>query len=67
MNEKLAQLLEKVKANKGTVIRVAGVLTGALIGVAVASMIVAAQEAEFESDDLLALETDEESDEDVTE
>lgn len=66
MNEKLAQLLEKLKANKGIVIRVTGVAIGALVGVAVASMVVAAQEAEFVSDDMLGIE-EEDSDDDVTE
>lgn len=65
MNEKLAQLLEKLKANKGIVIRVTGVAIGALVGVAVASMVVAAQEAEFVSDDMLGIE--EEDSDDVTE
>lgn len=66
MNEKLAQLLEKLKANKGIVIRVTGVAIGALVGVAVASMVVAAQESKFESDDMLAIE-DEESDDETVE
>lgn len=66
MKEKLAKLMETLKANKGLVIRVTGVAIGALVGVAVASMVVAAQEAEFESDDMLAIE-DEESDDETAE
>lgn len=62
MKEKLAQLLETLKANKGTVIRVTGITIGALVGVAVATVIVNAQEnAEFESDEQLLLEEDETS------
>lgn len=60
MKEKMAQLLETLKANKATVIRVAGVAVGALVGVTVAAIVVNAQEnAEFESDDQLLLEEDE--------
>ena len=62
MNEKLAKLLETLKANKGLVIRVTGVAIGALVGVAVAAIVVNAQEnAEFESDEQLLLEEEETS------
>ncbi len=64
MKEKLAQLLETLKANKGTVIRVTGITIGALVGVAVAAIIVNAQEnAEFESDEQLLLDEEETVDE----
>lgn len=64
MKEKLAQLLETLKANKGTVIRVTGITIGALVGVAVAAVIVNAQEnAEFESDEQLLLDEEETVDE----
>lgn len=60
MKEKLAQLLETLKANKATVIRVAGIAIGAVVGVTVAAIVVNAQEnAEFESEDQLLLEEDE--------
>lgn len=60
MNEKLAQLLETLKANKGIVIRVAGVAIGAAVGVAVASMVLAAQESALESEGLIDLESEDE-------
>lgn len=57
MKEKLAQLLETLKANKATVIRVAGIAIGAAVGVTVAAIVVNAQEnAEFESEDPFLLE-----------
>jgi hypothetical protein len=60
MKEKLEQFLATLKANKATVIRVTGVALGALVGVAVAAIVVNAQEgAEFESEDQLLLEEDE--------
>lgn len=64
MKEKIALLLEKIKANKGIVIRVAGVAVGALIGVAVASAIVASQEEGFE---LTELPDVDDTDDDTTE
>lgn len=64
MKEKLAKLLETLKANKGTVIRVTGIAIGALVGVAVAAVVANAQEnAEFENDDQLLLEEEETVDE----
>lgn len=64
MKEKLAQLLETLKANKGTVIRVTGITIGALVGVAVATIIVNAQEnAEFETDEQLLPDEEETVDE----
>lgn len=65
MKEKIALLLEKLKANKGIVIRVAGVAVGALIGVAVASAIAASQEEGFELTELP--DVDDTTDEDTTE
>lgn len=53
MKDKLNQLVETVKANKGVAIRAVGVLLGAAIGVAVASMVIAAQESEFVLEDSL--------------
>lgn len=53
MKEKFAQLMETIKANKGVAIRVVGVVLGAAVGVAVASMVVAAQEGEFMLDESL--------------
>lgn len=64
MNEKLEQFKAMLKENKATVIRVTGIAIGALIGVAVAAVVVNAQEnAEFETDDQLLLEEDESVDE----
>lgn len=65
MNEAFAKLLDKIKANKGTVIRITAVAVGALIGVAVAGIVISAQESEFVSEDMLPLETDELDDESV--
>ena len=60
MKEKLAQLLATLKANKATVIRVTGITLGALFGVAVAAIVVNAQEnAEFENDEQLLLDEEE--------
>jgi enoyl-CoA hydratase/carnithine racemase len=60
MKEKLEQLKAMLKANKATVIRVAGVAIGALVGVAVAAVVVNAQEnAEFENDEQLLLDEEE--------
>lgn len=53
MKDKFNQLVETVKANKGVAIRAVGVLLGAAIGVAVASMVIAAQEGEFVLEDSL--------------
>jgi hypothetical protein len=53
MKEKFAQLMETLKANKGVAIRVVGVVLGAAVGVAVASMVVAAQEGELMLDESL--------------
>ncbi len=60
MKEKLAQVLETLKANKATVIRVAGIAIGAVVGVTVAAIVINAQEnAEFESEDPFLLGEDE--------
>lgn len=57
MKEKLEQFKAMLTANKATVIRVTGIAIGALIGVAVAAVVVNAQEnAEFETEDQLLLE-----------
>lgn len=62
MKEKMEELLNVLKANKGTVIRVAGVALGAAIGLTVAAMVVAAQDASFDDDELGAVDLDEEPD-----
>lgn len=68
MKEKLAKMVETLKANKPVVIRVVGVTIGALIGVAVAAVVVNAQEAAMlESEEMLALDADEESDDELGE
>lgn len=57
MKEKIEQLFATVKANKGPVIRVAGVVLGALVGVTVATILVNAQEnAGFETDEPLQID-----------
>lgn len=64
MKEKLEQLKAMLNANKATVIRVTGIAIGALVGVAVAAIVVNAQEnAEFESDEQLLLDEEETVDE----
>lgn len=65
MNESFAKLLDKIKANKGTVIRITAVAVGALIGVAVAGIVISAQESEFVSEDMIPLDADEVEEEPV--
>lgn len=58
LSEQIAKMMETIKANKGVVIRVVGVVLGAAVGVAVSSMVIAAQDAELMGDDLAQLDGD---------
>ena len=60
MKEQIEQLRELIRTNKGMAIRIAGVVLGSVVGVVVASLVVAAQESEFTQDAGIEMDPDSE-------